>query len=519
MDPVKIESNTQEYIPGAFNPLSSEVTKLIDKTVSNAICTIEYQKNSSSALNLDNGNIDVCESCKSSCDINKALCFLSLPPRYTTIRVNLLKITLVDAIKLLEKELQNQYEGKIASLPTVNSHHCLPEVLVIESNGMQSVEPLAKEVVVGRKCGSSVLRGAEVYAPGVVAASPHLKVGDPVAVFVDLTDTCLRGSKYFNGQKMFVGKGRARQTRKELFTVAKSRGVAVSMTEQIFNSPSLGNFNLDIFFLQNLPSVLCGHVLRPDKHAKVLDMCAAPGGKATHIASLMGNTGQVIAIDRTQSKVDQVFSNSKQLGLSNIVAYVYDSTNLITETNIEEGDDALKQISGNLTENNFISGNDIKSLNELSCEQKFKVFAPPYSCSSFKWILLDAPCSALGQRPQIQTRMNIKELQSFPIVQRNLLFTAVRLLKPGGKLVYSTCTIVVEENEKMVRWVLDKFPDVQLIDTFPKLGKPGLLHCGLDSAQCNMVQRFGPFSIRNEGDPSVDVDTIGFFIVAFKKRS
>lgn len=514
-----VTTNIQEHIPGAYNPLPSEVTAMIAKTVVSKLCSCKYQDINSAELNVYAKTQGVLENCTSNCDINKALSFLSLPPKFTTVRVNLLRITIADAVKLVEEELRCQYSDKTALLPLVYPHHSLPEVMVIESNGIQNARPVSKEVIVGRKCGSAVLRGAEVYAPGVLGASPSLKAGDPVAVFVDLKDTCLRGCKYFNGKKMFVGNGIARQSRRDLFTVSKPTGVVVAMTEQVFDSPSLGNFRLDICFLQNLPSMLCAHIIRPEKHARVLDMCAAPGGKTTHIASLMCNTGQVIAIDRTQSKVDQIDSLAKQLGLSNIVTYVYDSTKLISETKPAKANLPVEGTGKNLIKENSYSTDSFKMPGEPSCEQKFRTCAPPYTCSSFKWILLDAPCSALGQRPQIHKKMNLKELQSFPVIQRNLLYTAVKLLEPGGKLVYSTCTVVPEENEKMVKWLLEKFTNIQLIDTFPKLGKPGLLHCGLDGEQCNKVQRFGPFLHKTEGSLNVDEDTIGFFIAAFIKLS
>ena len=75
----------------------------------------------------------------------------------------------------------------------------------------------------------------------------------------------------------------------------------------------------------------------------------------------------------------------------------------------------------------------------------------------FDKILLDAPCSALGQRPQLTNNMKLKELLSFPKLQKKLFDVAVKLLKPGGHLVYSTCSITRGENEDMVDWACEKF--------------------------------------------------------------
>ena len=87
---------------------------------------------------------------------------------------------------------------------------------------------------------------------------------------------------------------------------------------------------------------------------------------------------------------------------------------------------------------------------------------PPYPPSSFDKILLDAPCSALGQRPCLGNPITEKQLSSIPPVQRKLLSTAVKLLKPGGTLVYSTCTFVSEENEEQIAWLLNHFPEMCL---------------------------------------------------------
>ncbi|XP_071545005.1 tRNA (cytosine(72)-C(5))-methyltransferase NSUN6 [Panulirus ornatus] len=496
MDPAMCSDNKQWYVPGDFNPLSDEVTEYIRKSLGPITQSCQDHISGSQDVNLCTKESNILET-KLNCDLDKSLCILSIPPKFTTVRVNLMNTTLNEVLTIIKEHIRYQYVGKTTPLPLVYPHHTLPDLLVIESFGIHKVQPATKEVVVGRMCGSAVLRGAEVYAPGVLGASPDLRVGESVAVYADLDDSCLRGCKVFSGRKMFIGNGTSIQGRKDLFKNPKGTGLAVSLKEQIFDFPSLGGFLSDLLILQNLPSVLCGHILKPDKQSKVLDMCAAPGGKTTHIASLMCNTGLVIAIDRSQNKVDQIISNAKKLDLSNIVAYKHDSTNLCVKADLS-------------CKNTCETHSDRE-------DQGFISYAPPYKPCSFKWILLDAPCSALGQRPQIQTKMKQKELQSFPVVQRKLLQNAVKLLEPGGKLVYSTCTILTEENEKNVKWLLDTFQEMELVDTVPKLGKPGMLHCGLNREQCEKVQRFHPLPSTAINTKTVDEDTIGFFIAAFKK--
>nr|XP_045599918.1 tRNA (cytosine(72)-C(5))-methyltransferase NSUN6-like [Procambarus clarkii]XP_045599920.1 tRNA (cytosine(72)-C(5))-methyltransferase NSUN6-like [Procambarus clarkii] len=512
MDASEYSSSKDQLIPGGFNPLLRDVSKYIEKSLECVIHSGQGQTNK----NQDDLSMKKQTNAEAN-DLDKLFTILSLPPRFTTVRVNLLKTTLSKALVLIEEQLRSQHVGKNISLPVVYPHHVLPDLLVIESFGIQDVRPAAKKVIVGRMCGSAVLRGAEVFAPGVLGASADLHTGDSVAIFADLDDTCLRGCKMFSGRKMFLGNGIAVQSRKDLFKTSKPIGLAVSVKDKIFDAPSLGNCHSDLLFLQNLPSVLCSHILNPTKYAQVLDMCAAPGGKSTHIATLMYNTGQVIAIDRSQNKIDQIRSNAQKLGLTNVKVYKYDSTNLISTVDLtgETSREEKKEISLTYKSSEL---DTCKILSELSNkDQEYVSCSPPYKPSSFRWILLDAPCSALGQRPQIQTKTNIKELESFPVIQRKLLQNAVKLLKPGGKLVYSTCTIVLEENEKMVKWLLDKYTNIELIDTTPKLGKPGLLHSGLNKEECDKVQRFGPFPSTNVGLLNIDDDTIGFFVAAFRK--
>lgn len=126
---------------------------------------------------------------------------------------------------------------------------------------------------------------------------------------------------------------------------------------------------------------------------------------------------------------------------------------------------------------------------------------------SFDKILLDAPCSALGQRPMLVQEAKVKELKSFPKLQKKLFDKAMELLKPGGILVYSTCTVTLDENENLVLWALDKYgKDLELCPTWPRLGQPGH-QMGQEFGE--KVQRFGP------GDK---YSSIGYFLAKFQKK-
>lgn len=97
------------------------------------------------------------------------------------------------------------------------------------------------------------------------------------------------------------------------------------MSEPLYGSPPLGGLLSETLFLQNLPSVLCGHLLGPEPGHAVLDMCAAPGGKTTHLATLMNDMGVVVALDRAENRVSKVRDNCNRWGISCVRAFAHDA--------------------------------------------------------------------------------------------------------------------------------------------------------------------------------------------------
>eukprot|EP01116_Phalansterium_solitarium_P012510 TRINITY_DN2887_c0_g1_i2.p1 TRINITY_DN2887_c0_g1~~TRINITY_DN2887_c0_g1_i2.p1 ORF type:complete len:338 (-),score=53.24 TRINITY_DN2887_c0_g1_i2:23-1036(-) len=330
------------------------------------------------------------------------------------------------------------------------------------------------------------MRGADLFAPGVLGGSRWIRAGDKVAVYVDVDETMLKGATpaMLTGRRHFVGNGVAQMDR--IAMIAKdASGIAVKMTEPIHPAPALNGVLPDMLLLQNLPSMLVAHLLSPLPSDRVLDMCASPGGKTTHAAALMHNQGIVVAVDRTADKVKAIEDLASRLGLTNIQAIRCDSTTLLTPT-------ATSTPS-----------------------------AAPFEPESFDRIMLDPPCSGLGQRPRLKDLITLKNLIGFSPYQRKLFHVAFRLLKVGGTLVYSTCTLNPLENEAIVRFALDTF-GLQLVDPGAlRLGGPGLrwsedgmpdgtrLPKGLTDQERLLVQRFDP----------AQSDTIGFFVAKFIKIS
>lgn len=158
-------------------------------------------------------------------------------------------------------------------------------------------------------------------------------------------------------------------------------------------------FGEGLYTVQDETSMKVAPLLDPKPHERVLDLCAAPGGKTTHVAELMGGKGQVIAVD-LPDRIGLVAQSAKRLGLANIECVAGDGATVA----FREGFDA---------------------------------------------ILLDAPCSntgVLSRRPDVRWRLKEKDIAGAVAIQRKLLENAARLLRPGGRLVYSTCSLEPEEN-------------------------------------------------------------------------
>ncbi|KAF6131826.1 NOP2/Sun RNA methyltransferase 6 [Phyllostomus discolor] len=281
-----------------------------------------------------------------------------------------------------------------------------------------------------------------------------------------------------------------------LLSVVWEKGIGIRMTEPLYLSPSFDNVLPSYLFLQNLPSAAVAHILDPQPGEKILDLCAAPGGKTTHIAALMHDEGEVIALDKISNKVKKIKQNALLLGLNSIRAFCFDGTKALKVDMVE----------------------DTKG-------------EPPFLPESFDRILLDAPCSGMGQRPNMACSWTLKEVTSYQPLQRKLFTVAVKLLKPGGVLVYSTCTVTLAENEEQVAWALRTFPFLQLQAQEPQIGGEGMMGAGLSFEQLKQLQRFDP-SVVPLQDVNLDSlrearvedivwmankDCIGFFIAKFVK--
>ncbi|NLU44145.1 MAG: 16S rRNA (cytosine(967)-C(5))-methyltransferase RsmB [Acholeplasmataceae bacterium] len=165
-------------------------------------------------------------------------------------------------------------------------------------------------------------------------------------------------------------------------------------------------------YIQDESSMLVAGILAPEPGNLVIDVCSAPGGKTTHLAQLMKNTGKVIATDIYAHKLNLVVENAERLALRNIETREQDASIVVGE------------------------------------------WREAANC-----VLVDAPCSGLGvlsRRAEARWTKTEKDLNFFPPLQKKILASASSYVKPGGRLVYSTCTLEANENGRVIEDFLSK---------------------------------------------------------------
>jgi len=175
-------------------------------------------------------------------------------------------------------------------------------------------------------------------------------------------------------------------------------------------------------YIQDPSTTAACELLNPQPEESVLDACAAPGGKSALLAQLMQNRGRLVATDRDAARVEMLRSNLDRLGVTIAQTIRHDwRANII---------DHLRP-------------------------------------ASFDRILIDAPCTNTGvmrRRVDLRWRLQADDFHRLPNEQLAIIRAVVPLLKPGGRLVYSTCSIEAEENEQVVERALREFPFLQLED-------------------------------------------------------
>lgn len=177
---------------------------------------------------------------------------------------------------------------------------------------------------------------------------------------------------------------------------------------------AIPEFQQGLFQVQDVSSMLAARAADPKEGDRIIDVCAAPGGKSLYLAERLNGTGHVEARDLTEAKVSLIRENIQKSGCTNIEARVMDAC---------------------VTDEESIGQADI--------------------------VIADLPCSGLGvlgKKPEIKYRMTPEQIDELARLQKQILDTVHKYVKPGGILLYSTCTIDRQENEEIARWFAAHYP-------------------------------------------------------------
>ncbi len=208
----------------------------------------------------------------------------------------------------------------------------------------------------------------------------------------------------------------------KLISKLEDRGINVSKGHYVDSALLINNYDYirkvpgflgGDFIVQDESSMLVGLVANPNKDDLIIDVCAAPGGKSLHIADILKNRGHIISRDISEIKVDLIRENIDRCNYTNISCEEYDAT-VLDESMIEKAD----------------------------------------------IVIADLPCSGLGiigKKNDIKYRLSKEQLDELVVLQRNILSVVSKYVKPGGTLIYSTCTINVDENIHNAMWFRDNF--------------------------------------------------------------
>ena len=247
--------------------------------------------------------------------------------------------------------------------------------------------------------------------------------------------------------------------KEEGVTVEAGRLFPYAFSIRDFNYlPRLRAFREGYFTVQDESSMLPAHVAGLKEGDRVLDLCAAPGGKTLHAADRLMGSGRVIARDLTEYKTELIRENVNRIGCPQVEVEQWDA---------RESD--------------------------------------PDLADSMDVVFADLPCSGLGvigRKNDIKYRVRESSLRELVTLQREILTVAWRYVKPGGQLIYSTCTVNQKENEENVRWILENTPLVPL-----------------------PIEDRLPEPLRNRGDGQANMITLipgkdpcdGFFLAAFTR--
>jgi 16S rRNA (cytosine967-C5)-methyltransferase len=282
----------------------------------------------------------------------------------------------------------------------------------------------------------------------------------------DDTEALLRANNEPAPTTLRVNRRRVEPT--ALLTQLRAAGYAVDATayspagvrvEHGGNAERVPGYVDGLFSLQGEASQLVGFLLSPQPGDRVLDACAAPGGKTTHLAELMDDRGEIVALDATARGLQRLQSMVRRLGLTCVRPLISDA----------------------------------------------RTWQP--ASAAFDAVLVDAPCSGLGtlrEHPEVRWRRTPADIANLTQLQREILSHVAGFVRPGGTLVYATCTLTQEENDVQLTTFLAAQRDFGVDDPHPHLPERARGLVGTDGVLRTLPHRHG-------------LD--GFFAVRLKRRA
>ena len=227
---------------------------------------------------------------------------------------------------------------------------------------------------------------------------------------------------------LYIRTNRLKTNRDTLMKCLRERGFNVEKAEETEYAVKVDGGNLidtdlykeGFFSIQSLPSMMAAEAFSPKEGSKVLDMCAAPGGKSASMAEIMKNSGKIISCDIHEHRTKLIKATAERLGIEIIKAYV---------------------MNAELLKSDYID--------------------------NFDFVLADVPCSGLGViagKPEIKIRTKISEYDNLVNIQSRILENAYNYTKPGGFFMYSTCTINKDENEGVTDSFIEKHPFIETVE-------------------------------------------------------
>ncbi len=271
-------------------------------------------------------------------------------------------------------------------------------------------------VIVDKRTAESVYLGSHVYAPGVLKAVGHVRRNAPVTVVSPLLEPV--GWGYFRIDPRDVGKVR--------------RGLVVEVVISKYRAPKIREFPEfaeGALYEQSFPAMLVSKILDPQPRELIVDMCAAPGGKASHIYQLTKGEARVLAFDHSKKRIAKMVREFKRMKV-NIEIHLADSRYLHVD---------YPSLRGKVDR-----------------------------------VLIDPPCSSLGVRPKLYDSKRYKDIVDLRNYQIQFFKPAYELLRKGGVLVYSTCTVTLEENEEVIEETVEKYGFEPVEAKYGSLGSKGL---------------------------------------------